>query len=207
MAVLVCDEEIAEELIAKRQASGGDRYDEVWNGVYVMSPIANNEHQSLATQLACIFGSIIDWRGLGFTLAGANVSDREDDWTKNYRVPDVLVFSNDTKAINRHTHWFGGPELAIEIVSRGDKTLEKLDFYAAVGTQELLVIDRHPWKLTMYRYNALSKSLEISECSEVSAEPIASRIFPIQFRWNTIESCIQILDSSGTLIRAIPIQM
>jgi Uma2 family endonuclease len=207
MAVLVCDEEIAEELIAKRQASGGDRYDEVWNGVYVMSPIANNEHQSLATEIGAILRSHLDWRGLGFTLVGANVSDRDDDWTKNYRVPDVLVFSNDTKAIDRHTHWFGGPELAIEIVSRGDKTLDKLDFYASVGTQELLVIDRHPWKLTMYRYNAPSKSLEISECCEGSAEPIASRIFPVQFRWNAIESCIQILDSSGTLIRAIPIQM
>jgi len=55
-------------------------------------------------------------------------------------VPDVLVFSNDTAAIDRKSHWLGGPELAIEIVSPGDKTLEKLDFYAAVKTQELLVI-------------------------------------------------------------------
>jgi len=70
--------------------------------------------------------------------------------------------------------------------SRGDKTLEKLDFYAAVGTQELLVIDRHPWKLTMYRYNASSKSLEISECSDVSAEPIASRIFHVSGKHNRI---------------------
>jgi Uma2 family endonuclease len=207
MPVLVCDEQIADELIAKRQASGGDRYDEVWNGVYVMSPIANNEHQSLATEIGAILRSHLDWRGLGFTLVGANVSDREDDWTKNYRVPDVLVFSNDTKAIDLDTHWLGGPEFAIEIVSRGDKTLDKLDFYAAVGTQELLVIDRHPWKLTMYRYNSESKSLEISDGSELSAESIASRIFPVQFRLNTEESCIQILDSSGTLIRAIPIQM
>ena len=207
MAVLVCDEEIAEELIAQRQASGGDRYDEVWNGVYVMSPIANNEHQSLATQLACILSSMIDWRGLGFTLAGANITDREDDWTKNYRVPDVLVFSNGTKAIDRQSHWYGGPEFAIEIVSRGDKTLDKLDFYAAVGTQELLVIDRHPWKLTMYRYNSESKSLEITDDSELSTEPIVSHFFPVQFRLNPIEANIQILDTSGTLIRAIPIQI
>jgi len=207
MAVLVCDEEIADRLIAQRQASGGDRYDEVWNGVYIMSPIANNEHQSLATEIGAILRSHLDWRSLGFTLVGANVTDREDDWTKNYRVPDVLVFSNGTKAIDRHTHWLGGPEFAIEIVSRGDKTLDKLDFYAAVGTQELLVIDRHPWKLTMYRYNSTSKSLEITEDSDLSTEPIASHFFPVQFQLNAVESCIQILDTNGTIIRAIPIQL
>jgi Uma2 family endonuclease len=172
-----------------------------------MSPIANNEHQSLATEIGAILRSHLDWRSLGFTLVGANVTDREDDWTKNYRVPDVLVFSNGTKAIDRHTHWLGGPEFAIEIVSRGDKTLDKLDFYAAVGTQELLVIDRHPWKLTMYRYNSTSKSLEITEDSDLSTEPIASNFFPVQFQLNAVESCIQILDTNGTIIRAIPIQL
>ena len=28
---------------AERRAWGGDRFDEVWDGVYVMSPIANNQ--------------------------------------------------------------------------------------------------------------------------------------------------------------------
>ena len=28
-----------------------DRFDEVWNGVYVMAPIADNEHQDLADAL------------------------------------------------------------------------------------------------------------------------------------------------------------
>ena len=47
MSVVVNDENFANELIAQRQASGADRYDEVWEGVYMMSPIANNEHQAL----------------------------------------------------------------------------------------------------------------------------------------------------------------
>jgi Uma2 family endonuclease len=108
--------------------AGGDRFDEVWNGVYVMSPIANNEHQNLVSEIVAFCRTLVDWQGLGKTFAGANVTDRSDGWQENYRVPDVLVFSRDTSAIDLQTHWLGGPDLAIEIVSDGDRTYEKLDF-------------------------------------------------------------------------------
>ena len=39
-------------LIRQRRRCGGDRYDEVWDGVYVMAPLADNEHQSLGLKLA-----------------------------------------------------------------------------------------------------------------------------------------------------------
>lgn len=42
---LVADPQISEKLIAERKALGLDRFDEVWEGVYVMPPMANNEHQ------------------------------------------------------------------------------------------------------------------------------------------------------------------
>ena len=45
MSLLVSDPELKERLLAERRASGGDRYDEVWDGVYVMSPLADDEHQ------------------------------------------------------------------------------------------------------------------------------------------------------------------
>jgi len=82
MTVMICDPALADSLIEQRQRDGHDRYDEVWDGVYVMSPIADNEHRSLATRIAAVLVTQIDFRGLGQTLAGANVSDREDDWTR-----------------------------------------------------------------------------------------------------------------------------
>ena len=157
MSLIINDESIAKELISRRRASGADRFDDVWEGVYVMAPMANNEHQDLASELTAILRTIVDWQGLGRTQAGANVSDRREAWTDNYRVPDVLVFLNETSAEDCGTHWFGGPDFAIEIVSPGDRTLEKLEFYAAVGTRELLVIDRQPWQLTLYRIDGDTK--------------------------------------------------
>lgn len=129
ISLMVNDPQFASELIAERRARQLDRYDEVWEDLYMMSPLANNEHQSLATELSAAIVTAVDWQNLGRTLTGANVSDRRDDWTRNYRIPDVLVFTTDTAGEDCGTHWLGGPNLAIEIVSPGDRTLEKLDFY------------------------------------------------------------------------------
>lgn len=44
MSLVIRDESISRALIEERRASGLDRYDEVWEGVYVMSLMAKNEH-------------------------------------------------------------------------------------------------------------------------------------------------------------------
>lgn len=206
VSVMVNDPDFASELIADRQARQIDRYDEVWEGVYMMSPLANNEHQSLATELSIAIGSVVDWQDLGRTLAGANVSDRADDWTKNYRIPDVLVFQPDTAAEDRGSHWFGGPELAIEIVSPGDKTLEKLDFYAKVGTRELLVIDRDPWRLTLYRISPDRKLTPEVVCTLDQHVPIAFQEFSITLSLEKSTTSLNVSRSGGELIRAIPLK-
>jgi hypothetical protein len=51
MPTLVMDPKIEEELLANRRAWGGDKFDEVWDGVYVVSPLANNEHMALMANL------------------------------------------------------------------------------------------------------------------------------------------------------------
>jgi len=207
MPVLVCDPNIAEPLIQQRRASGLDRYDEVWDGVYVMSPIADNEHQKLATQLATVLASQIDWKSLGQTLAGANVSDRSEHWTENYRVPDVLVFLTGSNAEDRGTHWFGGPDFAIEIVSQGDRTLDKLDFYGRVGTRELLVIDRHPWKLTLYRCTSAAKLDLVAADSGGDSESLISEVIPMRFKLDLQARAIRILDVQDQTVRTLPVDI
>ena len=207
MSVLINDEAFASELISQRKAAGIDRYDEVWEGIYIMSPIANNEHQSLATELSGSLVTVIDWKGLGRTLAGANVSDRIEDWTTNYRIPDVLVFLNETFAQDCGTHWFGGPDFAVEIVSPGDRTLEKLGFYASVGTHELLVIDRNPWQMTLYRLNNSKKLLPVAISSVSQTATIRSDVLPICLLFQLEPPCIRLTHTDERPIRDIPIRL
>lgn len=147
MALLVTDPRDQERLIAERRASGGDRFDEVWEGTYVMAPLANDEHQEMQARLVHYFQiAAPDAKVRG----GVNVSDRIEDWSQNYRCPDVAVFLPDTKAKNYDSFWLGGPDVVVEIVSAHDRTREKIEFYFAVGVRELLIIDRDPWSLELY---------------------------------------------------------
>src|ERR671912_1879607 len=100
MHLIVTDPRDQERLIAERQASGADRFDEVWEGTYVMAPLANDEHQDLQAKLIAIFQTVVGWDGEGFVRGGVNVSDRDDGWQHNYRCPDVVVFMKGTSARN-----------------------------------------------------------------------------------------------------------
>jgi len=206
MSVLINDETIANEVIKQRRESGTDRFDEVWDGVYVMSPIANNQHQALATQLSAAICTAIDWRDLGQTLVGANVSDQPVDWTRNYRIPDVLVFLKETSAVDRGTHWFGGPDFAIEIVSPGDRPRDKLAFYAKAGTRELLIIDRNPWMLTLYRL--INEDLvPVETSSHEKPGELVSNVLPLKLQLDVNAQCIRLTYLDGTPIRNIAFQV
>jgi hypothetical protein len=59
MAVYVTDPYLEAELRRRRAESGADRFDEVWDGVTMMTPLADNEHQELASGLMMVFGPAI----------------------------------------------------------------------------------------------------------------------------------------------------
>jgi Uma2 family endonuclease len=152
MATLIHDPVLEKDILAQRRAWGADRYDEVWEGVYVVSPMPNDNHQRMATRVAAVFQFALGWESGAEVRAGVNVSDRRKGWKKNYRVPDVAVFLAGTQAENLETHWLGGPDFGVEITSPGDQTREKVPFYEKVGTGELLIIDRDPWALELDRH-------------------------------------------------------
>jgi Uma2 family endonuclease len=145
-----------------------------------MAPIANNEHQFLAFQLAMAIAGGIRVPEDGLVFAGCNVSDQEEDWTKNYRCPDVAAFLKGNPAQDRDTHWFGGPDFAAEIVSPYDRSRDKLDFYFTVGVRELLVVDRKPWKLELYRNDGASLRL-VGVCPPAKPKPLDSAVIPFRF--------------------------
>lgn len=150
MSTIVNDPYIEQCLLEERRANGLDRWDEVWEGTYIIMPSPNNEHQDLIGGLMEVIRPIVRKLELGTFHPSVNVSDRQEDWKANYRIPDAAFFSVNNPAKDRGTFWYGGPDLAIEIVSPSDRAREKFDFYGSVGTRELLLIDRQPWQLELY---------------------------------------------------------
>lgn len=146
-----------------------------------MSPLANDEHQDIAGSLYALFREAIQESGLGVARPGVNVTDRREKWRKNFRCPDVAVFLSGTSAINCDTHWFGGPDLAVEVVSQKDRSKKKLGFYAKVGTRELLIVDRYPWRLGLYRL-ADGVLEPVGQTTVESGEWLAAQVVPLSFR-------------------------
>ena len=159
MTAIIVDPDLQRRLIRRRRTRGEDRYDKVWEGVYVINALPNDEQQSIVSRLTHIFETVVGERGLGQIRPGTNISDRHQGWKENYRCPDVAVFLNNSTAINRRTHWQGGPDLVVEIASPRDQTWEKIEFYASVGTRELIIVDRAPWGIELYRLSASQLSL------------------------------------------------
>lgn len=198
MSVVVLDPMEAQDYLQRRESSDASQYDEVWDGVTVVSPLADNEHQEIASRLNGVFFIILALPGLGKVLTGTNISDRETDWTRNYRVPDVAVFLQGTAARNLGTHWVGGPDFAVEVISPHDWTRRKLPFYAQIGTRELLLVDRDPWALELYRLEG--GALVLVGTSDLSQpDVLTSSVLPLTFRLVAGEArpCIEVAHADG----------
>jgi len=180
MLAFVTDPTGSARLIEKRRAAGVDLHDEVWEGVYVMTPAPNDEHQDIVGGMTHLLRETIDNCDLGKSRPGVNLSDRVDDWEHNYRCPDIVVFLNDTAAEYHDTFWFGGPDFAIEIISPNDQTREKISFYEKIGTRELLVVDRAPWQLELYRLHDGKLTLVDTSTVRDSAR-LGSHVLPLTF--------------------------
>ena len=181
MAILVTDPWLEERLKAEREASGADRYDEVWEGVYMMTPMPNSEHQQMVSRFVAILEDVVGFPRLGDVFPGVNLSDRDDDWEHNYRVPDVAVFLRGGSAVNCDTHWRGAADFLVEITSPEDRTREKTPFYSRLGVRELLVVERRPWRLELYRHHS-GELKEASRSVPDSSRPLHSESVPLTFQ-------------------------
>src|SRR5262245_6211431 len=111
--LLVLDSDTSNMLIEERKRKGHDRYDEVWEGIYVMPTLPNNVHQEIVDDLSDILRDVVKVPGLGKTYPGINVSDRRGNWKENYRCPDVAVVLKGGRAIDCGAYYFGGQELVV----------------------------------------------------------------------------------------------
>jgi Uma2 family endonuclease len=181
MDTLILDPQQSQRLLAERHARGLDRFDEVWEGVYVMAPAPNDEHQDVGGGFTEVLRTIIDREGLGKARPGINLAGDPDDWQQDFRVPDLAVFLNDSPAVCHGAFWSGAPDFVVEIISPFDKTREKLDFYSRLGTRELLIVDRDPWRLELYRLQAGTLT-KIQTVAPGDASLIQSAVLPLSLR-------------------------
>ena len=122
-----------------RRAWGSDHHDEVWQGVYFLAPLPNNEHQEFVSRFTFILGTTIANADFGKVRPGVNLAGCRR--RLGTRLPGRRTLSSSSTrhaAVNRDTHWTGAADFVIEITSPGDRTQEKIPFYSRLGVRELL---------------------------------------------------------------------
>jgi Uma2 family endonuclease len=181
MTMLIENPRLEEELKEQRKAWGADQHDEVWEGVYFMAPLADNDHQDLVGGLVAVLREVVEAARTGKAFPGVNFAGASEDWTYDYRVPDVVVFLASGTAENRQTYFQGAADFVVEITSLGDRTYEKIPFYSRQGVRELLIVNRQSWTIELYRNggNGLEK---VGESETQRSEVLSSGVLPLAFR-------------------------
>jgi Uma2 family endonuclease len=141
------------DVLALRKRTGADRWDEMWEGVLHMPPAPNLRHQDLEYLVECYL------RRWCAPATGARVYHNVNvaavgGWPDDYRVPDLVLLSPESRATAQGEYVEGPPDVVIEIRSPGDETLEKLAFYARLGVPEVWVLDRDSKVPTLYALSA-----------------------------------------------------
>ncbi|SFO22027.1 Endonuclease, Uma2 family (restriction endonuclease fold) [Pseudonocardia ammonioxydans] len=125
--------EAPQAMLEERRRLGLDHRDEMWDGVLHVVPPAGGPHQRLSTRLTMTLGPLAERHGLVPHMETGLFRAATD-----YRVPDQS-YCRPEHLSERGTE---GAELVVEVRSAGDETYDKIDFYAAAGVRELLVV--HP---------------------------------------------------------------
>jgi len=154
-------------LLERRQRLGQDLFDEVWEGVLHVNPAPSGRHARVEAQLLALLQAPAAAAGL--TVVGQfNLGDDEHD----YRVPDGGLHRDFADRV-----FYPTAALVIEIVSPGDESWGKLDFYAARGVDELLIVDPQERTVSWMRIEAGEyKHLKRSRLIHLGANELAGRI-------------------------------
>jgi Uma2 family endonuclease len=128
-----------QKMLEHRRRHGLDRHDEVWRGVLHVVPAPTGEHSSVSAQVKRLLAPPASAAGLHLT----------DDFNLgDFRVPDGGLHREPPRGT-----WFPTAALALEVLSPGDETWEKLPFHAAHEVDEVLIVDLDERKV---RWLALS---------------------------------------------------
>ncbi|MFO0801953.1 MAG: Uma2 family endonuclease [Gemmataceae bacterium] len=165
--------------LAERSRSDAARWDEMWNGVLHMPPMPNRRHQDFARDL-------LIWLHQWWAQPRGNrvnqevnltTPEDEEEWTSNFRIPDLVLLTPDRFGIDQGDYMAGAPLVVIEVRSPRDETYEKFPFYADLGVPEVWVFDRDSREPEIYALSGTEYKLQ----SAGEDEWIASRASGIEF--------------------------
>ena len=122
--------QLVEDLIAQRHALGQDLYDEVWEGEYHVAAAPTGKHADVQAQLIQVLGPMA--RSAGLHIVGPTNIGRPGD----FRVPDLVLLRG-----AKDLTWNPTAALVVEVVSPGDESRRKSDFYFRHGVEELLIVE------------------------------------------------------------------
>ena len=145
-------------------------------------PDPNIEHQRLVMRLGFVFCEVVNPPAGGEVFPGLNLSDRTDDWKSNYRCPDVAVFWRATRPrFSRHI-FAEQPTSWLRSLARATRAAISWSFMPSLGVRELLIIDRHPWSLELYRLSGSDLVLAGgSSASKATLSPARSFLSAFSF--------------------------
>ena len=132
---------ISEDLLAWREQSGVDRFDELWEGVLHMNAAPHGDHQALQDDLREWLKHWWARPRNGRASCQRNVA-KAGQWPHNYRIPDIVLMPPDRQHLDQGLFIAGPPLVVVEIRSPDDESLEKLPFYATLQVPEVWIIDR-----------------------------------------------------------------
>jgi Uma2 family endonuclease len=119
-----------EALLDRRRRWGADTHDEVWKGVLHVNPAPHGRHAELQAKMIQLIGPAADAATLR-TVGEFNLGEPDD-----FRVPDAGVLGDGPSRL-----YYDTALLVVEILSPGDESWQKLDFYAAHHVGELVLVD------------------------------------------------------------------
>ena len=154
-----------EAVLERRRQLGQDLYDEVWEGVYHMSPAPHPSHGATLGEIVAALRAPAQAAGLR-DLGPFNLGTSDD-----YRVPDygyVTVVPPDT--------FVASAPIVVEVVSPDDETFDKFAFYARHGIDEIFVAEPLHRRVRIYarrgdRYDEVDTSplLAVSAADLINA--------------------------------------
>jgi Uma2 family endonuclease len=188
--------DVTDEELAHRRSIGADHWDEMWEGVLHMAPAPNLEHQRILSQLVVFLEPLLRLSKRGTLFPGVNVFRT----TTNYRIPDLTFVATGREDVlsDAGVREGGSPDAVIEIRSPEDETYEKFPFYAAIGTREVIVIDRDTKRPEIYR---LAGS-ELSMLQPDAEGWVRAETMRVRFRQAEKRSVLQIEDLIDATIAA-----
>jgi Uma2 family endonuclease len=127
-------------LIARRHALDQDRSDEVWEGDYHMVPAPHPWHGYVQSALTRVLGPFADAARLVGT-SEFNLGVEGD-----FRVPDAGYHRGVPSDVFVPT-----AAIVLEVLSPGDETWLKFDFYARHRVEELCIVDPRAQQIRWFR--------------------------------------------------------